>query len=177
MKSAYNGKNCFISNHQFDDCDKKHKLDLIMTFNNVFYIIDVKTSLNYDYSVSFEKDHRFLNDKNLNTNCWFIFLFKNIKSFIMVKSTNNFYNFLIENNCFKKNCIAINYNQIIEFNKNCKNDILWFNLNGTTFGEFFDKYWKRENWSNKSYDEICHEIYLINEICEKEFGPNSDIPI
>jgi hypothetical protein len=87
-----------------------------MRIDNEYIYADVKTSIDHSdsVSISLQKDgefylHPYLNKINLNKSQWFIFIFRDINKFVMVRTTTNFLNFLKENNCFKDTCIAINY--------------------------------------------------------------------
>lgn len=179
-----NNVNNIIINHQFDDYDKELKTDFSMKIDNEYIYADVKTSIDHSdsVSISLQKDgefylHPYLDKINLNKSQWFIFIFRDINKFVMVRTTTNFLNFLKENNCFKETCIAINYHQINLYNKNInKTDIKWFNIDGITFGDFFSRHWKRENWQGLSESERSKKCKEILEICENELGPNSDIP-
>lgn len=87
-----------------------------MKIDNEYIYADVKTSIDHSdsVSISLQKDgefylHPYLDKINLNKSQWFIFIFRDINKFVMVRTTTNFLNFLKENNCFKETCIAINY--------------------------------------------------------------------
>lgn len=135
---------------------------------------DAKASYDYGDSVSFGKSHRFLT-ANLDRSCWLVFVFRDYSEIALVRATGKFNDFLKSNNCYKSNCVAVEYRQIKDFGKTAGKDVVWIrNKLGITFKEFFDRNWKRESWEGFSDEELHSKTKEIEKICMQKLG--SDIP-